>query len=114
MINSVEIRMPFMDHRIVSYVNSLPSSSKFFGKGCTKKIIRDALDPYMPKDITWRKSKIGFNTPIVNWMQNDLRSWFIDIVNSKEFVNSDLIDDPIKLKLDIMNIANKKFKFFTS
>ena len=54
MINSVEIRMPFMDHRIVSFVNSLPYSSKL-GNGYTKKLIRDALDPYMPKEITWRK-----------------------------------------------------------
>ena len=60
MINSVEIRMPFMDHRIVSYINSLPSSSKF-GKGYTKKLIRDSLEPFMPKEITWRKSKVGFN-----------------------------------------------------
>ena len=66
----------------------------------------------MPEN-AWRKSKIGFILPIVNWMQNDLRSWFIDIVNSKEFENSDLIDDPIKLKLDIINIANKKNSNFS-
>jgi asparagine synthase (glutamine-hydrolysing) len=113
MMNSVEIRMPFMDHRIVSYINSLPSSSKF-GKGYTKKIIRDALDPYMPKEITWRKSKIGFNSPIVNWMQGDLKSWFMDIVHDKEFEQSDLINNPLKLKNEIVKIINKKDSSYSS
>ena len=107
MMNSVEIRMPFMDHRIVSYVNSLSYSSKF-GGGYTKRLIRDAMDPYMPKEITWRKTKIGFNTPIVDWMQGDLKEWFSDTVHDQTFNNSDLIDNPQQLKNDIMNIVNKK------
>lgn len=107
MMNSVEIRMPFMDHRIVSYVNSLPYSSKF-GDGFTKKMIRDAMDPYMPKEITWRKSKIGFNSPIVNWMQGDLREWFGDTVHEQAFRESSLIDNPLQLKRAIMEIVNKK------
>ena len=107
MMNSVEIRMPFMDHRVVSYVNSLPHSSKF-GNGYTKKMIRDAMDPYMPKEITWRKSKIGFNTPIIDWMQGDLREWFGDTVHDSAFISSELIDNPMQLKSDIMSIVNKK------
>jgi len=112
-MNSVEIRMPFMDHRIVSFVNSLKYSSKF-GGGYTKKIIRDAMDPYMPKEITWRKSKIGFNTPIVNWMQDDLKEWFSDTVHEEDFLRSDLIDNPIQLRNNIMNIVNKKENSFAS
>ena len=107
MMNSVEIRMPFMDHRLVSYVNSLPTSSKF-GGGYTKKMIRDSMDTYMPKEITWRKSKIGFNTPIVDWMQGDLRDWFGDTVHEQRFVTSDLVDNPLQLKRDVMDIINKK------
>lgn len=106
MTNSVEIRMPFMDHRIVSFVTSLPYSSKF-GNGYTKKLIRDAMDPYMPKEITWRKSKIGFNSPIVDWMQGDLKEWFLDTVHEKGFMESSLIDNPSELQRQILSIANK-------
>ncbi|WP_107691836.1 asparagine synthase (glutamine-hydrolyzing) [Campylobacter concisus] len=106
MTNSVEIRMPFMDHRIVSFVTSLPYSSKF-GNGYTKKLIRDAMDPYMPKEITWRKSKVGFNSPIVDWMQGDLKEWFLDTVHEKGFMESSLIDNPPELQRQISNIANK-------
>ncbi|SNY99630.1 asparagine synthase (glutamine-hydrolyzing) [Flagellimonas pacifica] len=107
MINSVEIRMPFMDHRIVSFVNSLPYSSKI-GNDYTKRIVRDALDPYLPKEVTWRKSKIGFSSPIVNWMQNDLSDWFMDNVNSKSFIESNLIENPGALRDRITQIVSKE------
>jgi asparagine synthase (glutamine-hydrolysing) len=107
MINGVEIRMPFMDHRIVTYVNSLPYTSKF-GNGYTKILIRDSMSRYMPKEITWRKSKIGFNTPIVDWMQKDLKEWFGDTVHDKSFINCQLVDNPKKLQKSIMDIVNKK------
>lgn len=113
MINGVEIRMPFMDHRIVSFVNSLSYSSKI-GEGYTKKLIRDAMDPYMPKEITWRKLKIGFNSPIVDWMQNELKEWFLDIVHSKDFLECTLVDNPRLLQKEIIDIVNKKNNLFLS
>lgn len=112
MMNSVEIRMPFMDHRIVSYVNSLPCSSKF-GNGYTKKLIRDAMDPFMPAEVTWRKSKIGFNSPIVDWMQGELRNWFGDTVNSKGFLESSLVANSRDLKFTIEKIINKENSVFS-
>ncbi len=111
MINSVEIRMPFMDHRIVNFVNSLPYSSKI-GEGYTKRIVRDALDPYLPKEVTWRKSKVGFSSPIVNWMQNDLKEWFMDTLNEPSFLQSGLVANPIELKAKITQIVEGKINSF--
>ena len=112
MINSVEIRMPFMDHRIVSFINSLPYSSKL-GDGYTKRIVRDALDPYLPKEVTWRKSKIGFSSPIVDWMQNELSEWFLDTVHSQSFIQSELITNPVELKARISKIVTRENSSFT-
>ena len=113
MINGVKIRMPFMDHRIVSFVFSLPYYSKF-GNGYTKKLLRDAMEPYMPKEITWRKSKIGFNSPIVDWMQKDLKEWFLATVHEKDFLESNLVDNPKELQKQILNIVNKKTNDFAT
>jgi len=113
MINSVEIRMPFMDHRIVNFVNSLPYSSKI-GNGYTKRIVRDALDPYMPKEVTWRKSKIGFSSPIVNWMQNDLNEWFMDTVNDSSFLQSNLVSNPKELQTKITEIVKGENNDFST
>ena len=71
MASGVEMRMPFMDYRLVSYVFSLPWQSKM-QDGYTKSILRHAMDPYMPKEITWRKSKMGFNTPFSDWMKRSV------------------------------------------
>ena len=112
MINGVEIRMPFMDHRIVSFVNSLPYSSKI-GNGYTKRIVRDALDPYLPKEVTWRNSKVGFSSPIVDWMQNDLKDWFMDQTHSTDFLQSELLDNPTDLRDRITAIASKENSSFS-
>ncbi len=105
MINSVEIRMPFMDHRLVSYVHSLPYTSKF-GGGYTKRLIRDAVAPYLPDEITYRKSKIGFNSPILDWMQGPLKPWFEDTVHSQDFLQCELIDHPNQLRNNVLQITS--------
>ena len=91
MANSVEIRMPFMDYRIVCFALSLPWKSKLHG-GYSKSVIRDAMAPYMPQDIAYRRTKIGFNTPIVEWMQGPLKEYFTDIISSASFKSCGLIN----------------------
>jgi asparagine synthase (glutamine-hydrolysing) len=96
MISGIEVRAPFMDHRIVSYAFSIPMRSKI-GGGYTKKIIRDAVADLMPAEIVTRKTKLGFNSPIVDWMRKQMKDYFLDMVNSEDFLNSELIDS-VKVK----------------
>lgn len=69
MSSGVEIRMPFLDYRLVTYTFSLPSSSKI-GDGYTKRILRDAMDGIMPDAIRCRRDKIGWNAPFHEWAQD--------------------------------------------
>lgn len=96
MASGVEIRMPFMDYRIVEYAFSIGFRSKLHG-GFSKSIIRDALAPFMPEEIAYRRTKIGFNTPIVEWMKGPMREYFQDTVNEAAFKQCDLIQ-PEKVK----------------
>lgn len=91
MASGVEIRMPFMDHRIVELAFSIGWRSKLHG-GYSKSIIRDALAPIMPESIAYRRTKIGFNTPIVEWMKGPMREYFQDMINSVSFANCNLIN----------------------
>lgn len=91
MASGVEIRMPFMDHRLVTLSCSLPWTAKLRG-GFTKAIVRHAMAPYMPEAITWRKSKIGFNPPMVNWIRGPMRGYLLDTLASTAFRQSELID----------------------
>lgn len=92
MINGVEIRMPFLDYRILQFAFSIPYSSKIRG-GYTKAIIRDALKDILPQEISQRKSKIGFNSPMAFWLKRpEVQEWLFDQMSSTEFVNSNIIN----------------------
>jgi Asparagine synthase (glutamine-hydrolyzing) len=92
--NGIEIRMPFMDWRLVSFVFKLPQTSKI-GGGFTKRILRDAMKDKMPENIRTRKSKIGLNAPMIEWFSHELKEFILKEVNSKEFLDSDIWNGPV-------------------
>ena len=73
MASGVEIRMPFMDHRLVAYTFSLPWTSKVGGT-YTKRIMRDALKGILPEQIRTRRDKIGWNAPLHEWFKDSYKS----------------------------------------
>jgi asparagine synthase (glutamine-hydrolysing) len=80
MMNSVEIRMPFMDWRLVAYTFSLPLSSKV-GGGYNKLIVREAMKNRMPESLRQRRLKIGISSPIQVWLNGPLREWALDVLH---------------------------------
>ena len=89
MQQSIEIRMPFMDWRLVSFVFSLPTSSTL-GGGYTKRILRDSMAGLMPETIRTRKLKVGMSSPMPKWFGNELKTLILDEVHSTLFQNSSL------------------------
>lgn len=89
--NGLEIRMPFLDHRIVSFAFSIPWQSKING-GYGKKIIRDMAVPFMDSRIMYRKSKIGFNSPMTEWLQGEMKEFILDMIHSREFYECELLN----------------------
>lgn len=71
MASGVEVRMPFMDWRLVCYTFSLGSEAKI-GGGYTKRILRDAMSGLLPDSIRLRRQKIGFNAPMIEWFNQGL------------------------------------------
>jgi asparagine synthase (glutamine-hydrolysing) len=80
MMNSVEIRMPFMDWRLVSYVFSLPLKAKI-GGGFTKKIVRDAMKGKMDESLRTRTYKVGISSPVDHWFNNYIKDWALDMLS---------------------------------
>ncbi|MBN2012311.1 asparagine synthase (glutamine-hydrolyzing) [candidate division KSB1 bacterium] len=70
MANSLEMRVPFLDIQLVTFLESLPASMKLRGK-THKYIHKKALHKWLPQDIIHRKKR-GFQTPMDEWLQNDL------------------------------------------
>lgn len=68
MMNSLEVRAPFLDIDLVDFVRRIPSRYKY-RYGQTKYILKRALEPVLPKRIVYRKKK-GFGVPTGRWFQN--------------------------------------------
>jgi len=83
MANSVEVRMPFLDYRLVQYVFSLPDED-LIHQGWTKYILRQSMEGLLDKQVNWRKDKIGFNSPVSDLMGGELKQWTLDVINSSD------------------------------
>lgn len=91
MANGVEIRMPFMDWRVVAFAFSIPWQSKL-RNGYTKKIVRDMGVPFMDKRILNRKFKIGWSTPSTEWFKGGWKELLLDTIHSRDFMECELVN----------------------
>jgi asparagine synthase (glutamine-hydrolysing) len=71
MANSLEVRSPFLDHHLVEFAASIPSSLKRDRQG-GKAILRRAVQSLLPQEVL-RKAKTGFGVPLAKWFRTDLR-----------------------------------------
>ena len=85
MMNSLEVRAPFLDIELVDFIRKIPSSYKF-RDGQTKYILKKALEPVLPANILYR-SKQGFGVPIGKWFKDGVFS-FPD-VSPSAYLNGD-------------------------
>lgn len=83
MQHSVEVRMPFMDYRLVEFCFKLPIEHKL-GMGYTKRIIRDAVKEIVAKAIVERTFKVGIGSPLVSWFNNELNSYAQELLSRTE------------------------------
>lgn len=87
MAHSVEVRVPFMDYRLIDYVASIPSSLKI-NNGINKYILKKAASKYLDNNIINRK-KEGFVLPVYNWIEKE----YFNIVKETVLNNSLMIED---------------------
>lgn len=93
----VEVRLPFMDWRLVTYSFALPETSKI-GGGYTKRILRLAMRGILPEPIRLRTKKVGFVSPIGCWSRGALRTWLLDVSASRGFLENPVWNGPLARK----------------
>jgi asparagine synthase (glutamine-hydrolysing) len=72
MMNTLEVRAPFLDIELVNMVRKIPWNYKY-RNGQTKYILKKALEPVLPKEILYR-SKKGFGVPVGRWFKEGIIS----------------------------------------
>ena len=103
---SLETRVPFLNHHVVEFANTLPLSMKI-KDGESKWILRQLLYKYVPKDLIERP-KMGFGMPIDIWLRGPLRDWAESLIEESRIKKEGFLNyEPIRKKW-IEHISGKR------
>lgn len=95
MANSLEVRVPLLDSRIVEQALSIPTNINYNGES-GKQILRNILFSHVPRQLVDRP-KTGFANPIGGWLRNELRYWAEDLLDEKKLKEQGYFD-PVLVK----------------
>jgi asparagine synthase (glutamine-hydrolysing) len=95
MANSLEARVPLLDHNFVEFVAGIPSEMKI-KKGTRKYIFKRAMREILPPEIL-KRGKQGFSIPMKNWLRTDLKDLMEEVlsekrINKENYFNYDYIE----------------------
>jgi asparagine synthase (glutamine-hydrolysing) len=109
MANSLEVRTPYLDYRLVEFSVNLPQQFKIH-QGTQKYLMKKLLERYIPNDLVYR-TKWGFPAPVGDWLYKDLR-YMIDKWLSKDMIRKvGVLDEKTVNKFLNSFLAGKKYHY---
>ncbi len=112
---SIESRVPFLDHRLVEYLFSLPDEEKI-SEGTSKIILRKAMKGILPDKVLNRRDKKGFGTPTDQWTKGELGKDIKDLIYSQSMKERGIWDMDKVQKAFVQNSfgENEMWKIITT
>lgn len=104
MAQGLEVRVPFLDYRVVNFLFSLPDEYKI-DRSIRKKILQDSFRDMFPAEL-YNRPKKGFEVPLLKWFRKELKSWITDDLLSKKTIEEQGIfnyDEIEKLKRQLFS-----------
>jgi asparagine synthase (glutamine-hydrolysing) len=83
---SLEIRIPFLDHRIIEFAWGLPARLRRKGK-TGKLLLQQLLSKYVPRPL-FDRPKRGFDIPLDDWLRGPLREWMTDLLSTELLIKN--------------------------
>ena len=90
MMNSLEVRSPFLDITLADWAFSIPNESKF-NSGHNKYILKKIAERHVRPDALTMKKK-GFSLPLAKWLQQDMHEWMKSILLDRGSIISEMFD----------------------
>ncbi len=94
---ALEVRSPFLDHRVAEFANALPDGLLFEG-GRGKRILREVFAADLPREI-FSRGKQGFGVPIGEWFRSDLRPAITDLLTGANSRTAAILSPPAMQQL---------------
>jgi asparagine synthase (glutamine-hydrolysing) len=82
MMNSLEVRVPLLDHELVEFAATIPVELKIKRK-ISKYILKKAVSKFLPQEVLYKR-KQGFAIPLEHWFRTELKDFAYDILTSKK------------------------------
>jgi asparagine synthase (glutamine-hydrolysing) len=103
MAHAVEVRPPFLDHRIIEFAATLPDTLKMRGSR-QKLLLKELMKDKLPPSILKRK-KVGFDIPAHEWLRGSLRPLLVDTLKEglsehADLFRADTIENYLRLHLE--------------
>lgn len=105
MAESLEVRSPFLDHRLVNFAFSLPCNY-LVNRRRRKMILQDAYRQQLPYEL-YNRPKHGFEVPLLNWFRGELKSEIDNNYLNDEFVREQGIFNPEMVRQLKMQLQSK-------
>jgi asparagine synthase (glutamine-hydrolysing) len=106
---SLEGREPFLDHRLIEFVATLPFEYKL-QNGVGKRILKDIVHQYVPKSLMERP-KMGFGVPVKKWMKDDLKPLLMEVMGDDALKGNHLLNTTVVRQLREDYLAGKVHDF---
>jgi asparagine synthase (glutamine-hydrolysing) len=106
MANSLETRVPFLNHELFEFVWSLPLNLKI-NNGSSKWILKELLTRYVPKHLVDRP-KQGFSVPLAQWLRRPLRDWAESLLESNRLKTENYFNVVIVRHIWELHLSGKR------
>ena len=107
MANSLEVRTPYLDYRLVEFSVNLPLRFKI-NNGTQKYLMKKLLEKYIPNDLVYRK-KWGFPAPVGEWLYKDLRYMIDKWLSNEQIKATGILDGQMVQKVVKDFLSGKKY-----
>ena len=98
MAHGIEVRLPFLDYRLVSFLFSQVRDEDKINSCWNKSLMREAMKNKIPENVRIRKDKMGFPIPAQTWVNEKLYEYYLEVLTDDSMKSRGMYNIDVMLK----------------